>query len=57
MDVILADEAAQSSRPSAGDVLAHLQRALDIIDERGMPADIGARVQEAVEAVAALVRR
>ena len=57
MDGVLADEAAQASRPSAEHALAYLKHALDIIDELAMPADIGARLQEVVEAVAALVRR
>jgi hypothetical protein len=45
----LAESDAQASRPSAEEALVFLERALKIVDELALPANIGARVQEAIE--------
>ena len=50
----LADSVAQASGPSAEDAIVFLERALKIVDELALPANIGARVQEAIEYLKAL---
>jgi hypothetical protein len=50
----LADSVAHASRPSAGDAVVLLERGLKIVDELALPANIGARVQEAIEYLRAL---
>jgi hypothetical protein len=50
----LADSVAQASRPSTDDAIVFLERALKIVDELALPANIGARVQEAIENLKAL---
>ena len=40
-----------SSRPSAAEALALLERALDIIDGLALPANVGARLTEAIDAL------
>jgi hypothetical protein len=50
----LAENVARASRPSAGDAIGFLERALKVVDELALPANIGARVQEAIEDLKAL---
>lgn len=50
----LAESVAQASGPSAEDAIVFLERALKIVDELALPANIGARVQEAIEYLKAL---
>jgi hypothetical protein len=43
--------AANSPQPSAGEALALLERALDIIDRLDLPPNIGAKLKEAIDAL------
>lgn len=44
--------AAESSQPSADEALALLERALDLIDQLKLSPEIGARLNEVIDALA-----
>jgi hypothetical protein len=50
----LVGRVAQVSRPSAKHAVVFLERALKVIDELALPANIGARVQESIKDLKAL---
>jgi hypothetical protein len=45
---------ADSPQPSAAEVLALLERALEIVDRLKLPANVGARLKEAIDALIAV---
>ena len=45
----LAGKVVQASRPSAGEAIGHLKRALGIIDDLALSRTAGARLQEVIE--------
>jgi hypothetical protein len=40
---------AGANQPNVEDVLAHLERALEIVDSLDLPPQIGARIQHAID--------